>query len=82
MKKVSVDNEVWEYFVGKHNVVVRSPRDEKKMIFTLEKITGRTTENIDKDRKKKTKDGMITPADLKLFIKKNFPYVAEEDWAA
>jgi hypothetical protein len=80
MRKLVVENETWEYMIGKNNVVIKNPRDEKKMVLTLEKVTGRTSDTIRLGRKKGTSDGMVTPADIKAFILKEFPYV--EDQAA
>lgn len=78
MRKLVVDGETWEYMIGKNNVVLRNPRDEKKMILTLEKVTGRSSDTIEKGRKKGTSDGMVTPADLKTFILKEFPYIDDQ----
>lgn len=78
MRKLVVNEETWEYMIGKNNVVLRNPRDEKKMILTLERVTGRTSDTINHGRENKAKHGMVTPADLKAFILKEFPYVDDQ----
>lgn len=78
MRKIVVDNETWEYMIGKNNVVLKNPRDEKKTILTLEKVTGRSAEAIRFGKENKTTDGMVTPSDLKKFIVQNYPPVEEE----
>lgn len=80
MRKLVVDGETWEYMIGKNNVVLRNPRDERKMVLTLQRVTGRSSETLEKGKKNGNRDGMVTPADLKVFILKEFPYV--EDQAA
>jgi len=80
MRKIVVGNETWGFMIGKNNVILENPRDEKKMVLTLERVTGRTSDTIKKGRKKGTSDGMVTPADIKAFITTEFPYV--EDQAA
>lgn len=82
MRKLVVANETWEYMIGKNNVVIKNPRDEKKMVLTLEKVTGRSPETIKSGRKHGTSDGMVTPADIKAFILKEFPYIDDQDQAA
>lgn len=79
MRKIIVNDETWGYMIGKHNVVIQSPRTEKKMIFTLDKVVGRSFDAIDRGRHKKTNDGMITPADLRTFILRDFPKPKEEE---
>ncbi len=81
MRKIVVANETWEFMIGKNNVVLKNPRDEKKMILTLARVTGRSQEVLDRGKRKKTTDGMVTPADIKAFILKEFPYVAEDQAA-
>lgn len=78
MRQIVVQDQVWGYFIGKHNVVLTLPNDGPKRVITLDKITGRSLEAIDRGRKNKTEDGMVRPSDLRAFILKEFP-VEEEN---
>lgn len=77
MRKITINDEIWSVFIGKSNAVIHNPRTEKKSIVSLDKITGRPLELIERGRRKKTEDGMVKPSDIRSFIEKE--YLVEDE---
>lgn len=82
MRKIEIEGETWGYMIGRNNIVLLSPRDQKKMILTLQTVTGRSVDTIYHGRKKKTTDGMVTPSIIRAFIQKTFPKPKNQEDAA
>ncbi len=69
-RKIHLDNEVWEYQIGRTNVVIKSPAS-KKIVVGFCKLTGRSWDIIERGQWKKTTDGMVTPKDVRIYIQKH-----------
>lgn len=68
-RKIHIDEEVWEYQLGKGNAVIKSS-DNKKTVVDYSKLTGRSWGIIERGQRKKTSDGMVTPKHIKEYIQK------------
>jgi hypothetical protein len=68
MRKIHIDGEEWHYFVGKQNVVVITPSGRKTYIPCHE-IKFCTPDVFDRGKWKGTSDGMITPFDMKWYLR-------------
>lgn len=63
-RKIVVDGIEHTYRIGRSNAVV----DGK--IVRLDKLTGRDWATIERGQRKRTTDGMVTPADVERWIRK------------
>lgn len=68
MRKLELDDETWEYMIGRSNVKIKSPRTGKSHIVDFSTITGRPWSTIERGQHKKTSDGMVGPGDVRLYI--------------
>lgn len=72
MRKIHFDEgEVWEYCVGRTgNVIIKSPEGFRHNI-PAHKVKGTTDDIYGRGQWKRTSDGMLTPSEVKKFIKGN-----------
>lgn len=70
MRKVHIDNEIWEYDVGVAFALITSPQG-KKAYARIATIKGITPESFEKGRHKRSSDGSLTPSEIKSYIEKN-----------
>lgn len=66
-RKLTIEDKVWEYQLGKGNAVIKSP-DNKKTVVDYVKLTGRSWDTLERGQYKKTSDGMVTPQHIKSYI--------------
>jgi hypothetical protein len=69
MRKISVNNKIYHYRIGKGNTLILSFNFPLKIVVSNAKLKGVSEEVWERGQWKKTSDGMITPSDIKRYIK-------------
>jgi hypothetical protein len=76
MRKIHIQNHIWEYRVGRQNVVIRSPQGFGKIkgaIVSCHIIKGLSNpDTFDRGKHKRTSDGMVKPSEVKAYIERNW----------
>ncbi len=68
MRKIHIGEAVWEYTIGKGNVVIKSPA-EKKVVVDFSTLTGICNNAI--ENMQDNKCFAVTPATIKTYIEQN-----------
>jgi len=64
--KVNIDEQVYEYMLGKQNAVIKI--GDKKKIVDYQMLTGISWNVFERGQWKKTRDGMVTPKHVINYI--------------
>ncbi len=67
MRKIHLDDKIYQYRVGKGYVVIEFP-DGHREVVADSTITGRTPDTIERGKWKKTTDGMVLPSHIKAWL--------------
>lgn len=67
MRKLELASGTWHYKIGLCAAQIRGPGGETVNVGAHE-INGRTPDNLERGRHKKTTDGMVTPGDVRRHI--------------
>lgn len=67
-RKIEVDNVLYEFYIGKQNVVVKNTETKKKTIVELNVISGMTWDKI--ERAKWKKYFSVVPAKIAAYIER------------
>jgi hypothetical protein len=70
MRNITVNNQEWQFRIGKSNVLFQSP-EGKKTAVGFDKVTGRSWYTIERGKHKGTTDGMVTPRHVASYIQKH-----------
>jgi hypothetical protein len=65
-RKITIDNKIWQYFIGRYRVVILSPEGEKH-VAKYSSITGQSWPTIERGIEKKYFH--ITPKQIAQYIK-------------
>jgi hypothetical protein len=68
MRKIHLDEQIYQYRVGKGYVVITFPNGHREVVSDST-ITGRTPDTLERGRWKKTTDGMVLPSHVKAWLK-------------
>ena len=68
MRKIVVDGQNWQFMIGRSFVKVVSPSGQG-YVANHSEVTGRSWDTLERGIWKKTSDGMVTPANIEVFIR-------------
>jgi hypothetical protein len=68
-RTISVAGDVWSWRVGATYLVIRDPK-RKSTIVPINEVLGISVEAFERGRRKKTKDGAVTPHDIASYIER------------
>jgi len=73
-RRIEVNGKPFKFKIGNDAAVIRTDDQGYKdtRVVPLSELTGRTPDTIERGRRKKTSDGMITPGHIKEFIEKEY----------
>jgi hypothetical protein len=69
-RKITLASGVWEWFVGKTNVLIWSPSGEKH-VTNMSKVTGLSWNAIERGKRKNTPSGWLCPSHIRAYIEAN-----------
>ncbi len=70
MRTLTIGKDTWHYLIGTSAVVVKGT-DGKRKIVGIDAVAGRSHDTIERGRRKKTSDGMVTPQHVRDYIEKH-----------